>query len=231
GGGGSGVVATPSSVIFNATPGGFVNSQNVQVTVSGSPQNITSFNFTPTSGVAFLNTTFNGSTATLSVSNTNLGNGTYTGTLTLSTIFGSVNVPVTLTIGSGGGGVVASPSSVTFFASSGGQVNSQNVSVTVNGAATSINSFSFTPTSGGVSFITTTINGSTATLSVNTTNLANGVYTGTETLNTVFGSVSVPVTLNIGSGSSNVTASPNPVNFTIQTGGTAPSQRVAIFAF
>jgi hypothetical protein len=229
GGGGNNVVATPSSVTFNATPGGFVNPQTVQVTVNGSPQNITSFSFTPTSGVAFLNTAFNGSTATLSVNNTNLGNGTYTGTETLSTIFGSVNIPVTLTIGSGGGGVVASPSSVTFFAIPGGQVNSQNVSVTVNGAATSINGFSFTATSGGVAFISTVINGSTATLSVNTTNLANGVYTGTETLNTVFGSVSVPVTLNITSSGSNLVATPNPLNFTIPLGGgTPPAQNVTI---
>jgi len=230
GGGGSGVAAFPSSITFNATQGGQVNAQNVQVTVNGSATSITSFLFTPTSGVAFLNTILNGSTATLSVNNTNLSNGTYTGTLALNTIFGSVNVFVTLTIGAGGSsGVVATPSSVSFVAAAGGQAGSQNVSVTVNGAVTSINGFSFTPTSGGVSFVTTVINGSTATLSVNNTNLSNGVYTGIETLNTLFGSATVQVTLTIGSGTANLVATPNPVSFTIPLGGgSPPAQSVSI---
>ena len=120
---GSGVAASPPSVSFIAPSGGQVGSQNVTVTVNGSATNITSFNFVPTSGVAFLNVSFSGATAILSVNNTNLSNGTYMGVLTLSTIFGSVNVQVTLTIGTGSNnGVAASPSSVSFSATPGGQV-------------------------------------------------------------------------------------------------------------
>jgi hypothetical protein len=222
-GGGSGVAAFPSSITFNATPNGQVNSQSVQVTYNGSPQQITSATFTPTSGVSFLNPTFSGSTATFFVTSTNFSNGTYNGTVALGTIFGTVNVQVSLTISSSGSsGVVASPSSVNFFAAQNGQVGTQTVSVTVNGAATSINGFSFTPTSGGVSFITPTVNGSVATLTVNTTNLTNGVYTGTLQLGTFAGSVNVQVTLTIGSGAS-IVATPNPVTFTMQTGGPNPT--------
>ena len=163
------------------------------------------------------------------MTSTNVGGGFYSGTLTLTTFFGSVNVPVTLSIVSGGNNsVVASPSTVSFVAAPGGQAGSQNVSVTVNGAPTPISGFSFTPTSGGISFITTVVNSSTATLSVNTTSLGNGVYTGVETLSTASGSVSVQVTLTVGGGTSNIVASPNPVSFNIQTGGSAPSQNVLL---
>ncbi|HTM47429.1 MAG TPA: hypothetical protein VL285_02030, partial [Bryobacteraceae bacterium] len=228
GGSVNGVAAFPSSVTFNATQGGAVNSQNVQITFNGNPQQITTASFTPISGPGFLNTpTFSFSTANLSVSTTNLAPGTYTGTVSLGTAFGAVNVPVTLTIAGGGtGGLVASPGAVSFFASPFGQVNPQAVQVTLNGTPQNITGFTFTPNAGGVSFLNTSINGSLATLSVNNTSLGNGVYTGTETLFTANGSVPVQVTLNIGSGAANITVTPNPVNFTIQPGGSAPSQNV-----
>ena len=205
-------------------------SQNVSVTVNGSSTSINGFSFTPTSGgVSFINTSLSGSTATLSVNNTNLSAGTYSGTETLNTSFGAVNVPVTLTIGGGSTGVVASPSQVSFSANAGQSVASQNVSVTVNGSAASINGFTFTPTSGGVSFINTSLSGSTAILSVNNTNLANGTYTGTETLNTGFGSVNVQVTLTIGSaGGNGVTANPTQLFFSANTGQSVASQNVSV---
>src|SRR5207245_2358781 len=110
------------------------------------------YSFSATSGVAFLSTTFSGSTATLFVPNTNLSNGSYSGVETINTIFGSVNVQVTLNIGVAGGGLVATPTQLFFSATAGGAVAPQNVSVSFNGSPISINGFNFTPTTGGVSF-------------------------------------------------------------------------------
>ncbi len=158
-------------------------------------------------------------------------NQTYTGTINVQSgsQFGTINVNLAVgNTGGGSSGIAAFPGSVSFNATSGGQVNQQTVQVTFNGSPQTITGFSFTPTS-GVSFVNTSINGSVATLSVNNTNLSNGVYSGTETLFTQNGSVNVPVTLTIGSGgSSNIVATPNPVNFTIPTGGSAPTQNVTL---
>src|SRR5207245_10994576 len=125
---------------------------------------------------------------------------------------GSIHVPVTLTIGSGGSVVVAFPSQLFFRATSTLSPYTTLFRSSFNGSATFINSFSFTPTSGGVSFINTVFNGSTATLSVNNTNLRSGNYTGTETLNTSLGPVQVPVTMTITS-NNGVTASPSSAQF------------------
>src|SRR5204862_2852486 len=141
--------------------------------------------------------------------NTNLAAGAYMGTETLTTASGSVNVSVTLNIGSTG--LVAAPISVTLSAAPGGAVAAQNVTITFNNAATNITSAVFTPSS-GVNFLNQpSFTGNVATLTVSNTNLAVGSYTGSVTFTTALGPVNVPITLNIGT--AGFTASPNPLPF------------------
>ena len=160
-------------------------------------------------------------------------NANYTGHVTVQGNGGLLisTFDVTLQVGtvSGGSGLAANPSSVSFTESAPGQAtpSSQTVSVTLNGASIAITGANFTPSSAGVPFfITTAFNNGTVILTVNGNVTTAGVYQGTETLITNSGNVNVPVTLTFGSGG--LAVSPNPLSFSVQTGGNAAAQNVSI---
>jgi uncharacterized protein (TIGR03437 family) len=162
-------------------------------------------------------------------------NGNYTGKVTVQGNGGGLigSFDVTLQVGNGSGGnlLVANPNSVSFTENIPGQSTpaSQTISATFNGAPIAITGANFTPNSGVPAFINTAFNNGTVILTVNGLVTTAGVYQGTETLVTSSGNLNVPVTLTFGGGAgSNLFVTPNPVNFNVQTGGTAAPQNVTV---
>jgi uncharacterized protein (TIGR03437 family) len=168
----------------------------------------------------------NANTSTLSA-------GSYSGTVTVTTVAGTTTFQVNLTIGSGTGatGVIATPNPVTFTETTPGGATPITVSASLNGVAQIINTTTFVPAQIGLTFINTVVNGDgTVTLTVNNTVTTPGLYQGTLTLYTNGGNVTVPVTLQFGTGggTTGLVATPNPVNFTVQPGGSVPAQTVNV---
>jgi uncharacterized protein (TIGR03437 family) len=161
-------------------------------------------------------------------------NANYSGQVTVQgnggQLIGTFSVTLQVGNGSSGAGLVANPISVSFTESVPGQAtpSSQTISATLNGAPIAITGANFTPTSGVPPFINTTFNNGAVILTVNNFVTAAGTYQGTETLITNAGNVTVPVLLTFSSGGLSLVASPNPVNFSVQTGGTAAAQNVTI---
>jgi uncharacterized protein (TIGR03437 family) len=236
-GGTSGLVVTPGMVSLTATSAGIVNPQNVTVSLNGNPVTINSVTSTTTTGQNWLATSFTPSvpgTVTINASTTGLAAGTYTGTVTVTTLNGQVSFQVTLSVGGGttGNGLVVSPNPIAFTESTPGAAPPQIVSVTLNGAPQPILTTTFTPTQLGLTFVNTVVNADgTATLTVNNVITTQGIYTGSLTIYlTSGGSAIVPVTLTFGTGggTGGLAASPNPVNFNIPAGGAASTQNVSI---
>ena len=161
-------------------------------------------------------------------------NANYTGHVTVQAnggqLIGSFDVRLQVGNGSSGSGLVANPNSVSFTETAPGQSNpaSQTVSATLNGSPIAITGANFTPNSGVPSFINAAFSNGTVVLTVTNAVATAGTYQGTETLTTSAGNISVPVLLTFSSGSSTLVASPNPVSFSVQTGGTVAAQNVAI---
>lgn len=208
-----------------------------------------------TTGGSWLSTstpgTINGNQFTLNVGNTtNLApNSSYQGTVgvTASTTTGNITTtfPVTLQIGNTPGqpgtsnGLLSNPSTITFSETAPGQASpsSQVVSVTLNGVQVPITSVNFvtspitTPT-----FINTQLNmqAGTVTVTPNSVITAAGTYNGTLTAYTASGILPIPVVLCFGpcaptGGTGNgLTATPNPLSFQLQTGGSTAPQTVNI---
>ena len=99
-------------------------------------------------------------------------NGNYTGKVTVQGngggLIGSFDVTLQVGNGSGGAGLVANPSSVSFTESVAGQATpaSQTISTAFNGAPVAITGANFTPNSGVPAFINTSFNNGTVILSV-----------------------------------------------------------------
>src|SRR5262249_30471807 len=135
-----------------------------------------------------------------------LGVGSYSGTVTVQTVsFGSVNFTVNLNVGAGGSGVglAARPNPVTFNGASGFGGSSQNVTNTLNGVATTVNSIVSSTTNTGQALLQPSVTGvfGMVLVSVNPSALSTGSDTGTVTVGTPSGNVSFTVTLTIGGGS------------------------------
>jgi uncharacterized protein (TIGR03437 family) len=235
-GGTVGLAATPSVVTLSASAGGTTNPQNVSITNNGSPVTINSVSSTTTTGQNWLLPSFSPTipgTVTVNTSLSTLASGSYTGTVTVNTLSGTVTFQVNLTVGTGttGNGLIVSPNPITFTQSAPASAPPQIVTVTLNGVMQAITQATFAPSLPGFTFINTVINSDgTVTLTVNNVASQQGTYTGTLTLFTsAGGSVAAPVTLMFGTGgTSGLVATPNPVNFNVQTGGTATAQNVAI---
>ena len=235
-GGTVGLAATPSVVTLSAAAGGTTNPQNVSITNNGSPVTINSVSSTTTTGQNWLLPSFSPTipgTVTVNTSLSTLAAGSYIGTVTVNTLPGTVTFQVNLTVGSGttGNGLIVNPNPITFTESAPASAPPQNVSVTLNGVMQSISQATFTPSLPGFTFVNVAVNtDGTATLTVNSVASTQGTYTGTLNLfTTAGGSITAPVTLTFGTGgTSGLVATPNPVNFNVQTGGTAPAQNVAI---
>jgi hypothetical protein len=167
-----------------------------------------------------------------------LGNaaGTYSGTLTFTPEGGggALVIPVTLNYGTGGsgGGLALSATSYAVSIASGGSSTTQTLTVTNNFSSSVTLNLSFTGQGFSVSPNGQTSiaagNSTSYTLTFNPAGLATGNYPGNITISPVvgtFGTITIPETLCYGTsgtctagGSTTLTASPNPLNFTIAAG-------------
>ena len=233
----SGLVASPSSANFNIPLiGSGVSPQNLSVTLNGSPEPIQSFTFTLNSGQNWLIVSNTG-TGVLSVGVNGASfttAGTYGATITVITSFGTLTIPVSVTVGSGAtSGLAATPNPLTVNVPLGSGVTSQNISVTYNGVAASGTGVS-AYTSTGQNWRRASAGGQGSVLvTVNPAVLPTGFtasYSGTVFISTTLGQLSVQVNLNVGSSGSaaGLSASPNPVTFNGVAGGASSSQNVAI---
>ncbi len=236
----SGLAATPNPVNFTQSAPGQSQSQNIVVTLNGVQQTVTSTTFvnTPILNPTFVNTQINpDGSVTLTLNNVVTTPGFYQGTITLYTAGGgSIAVPVTLAFGSGGSssGLSANPSVLNLSSSVGAGATSQNVSILYNGSAVTVSGVSATTTTGQnwlqPSF-TQAVPG-TVTVTVNPSVLSGGgTYSGTVSVTTPIGQTSFQVNLSLGGGvvsTNGLTASPNPVSFSVSPGGATSSQNVGI---
>jgi uncharacterized protein (TIGR03437 family) len=232
-GNGNGLVANPSQISFTETTPGQATPavQNVSVTLNNVAIPINSVSFTPSplGGPNFVNSQAAGNgTFNFTVNSIVTTNGFYSGTATLFTNSGIVNLPISLTFGSTSSSLVVNPNPVNLTAPVGGNSGTQNVGVTFNGAPvtiTSVNAFTAT----NQPWLSTSFSGNIVFVSANAAGLVAGNYTGNATVVTSAGTTGFNVNLFVGSGTNaNLTATPNPVSFNVQTAGTAPSQNVTI---
>src|SRR5262249_31105851 len=142
-------------------------------------------------------------TVTVTVNPSFLPGGTDTGIVTVFTVFGSVNLSVILTVGSGNSALSVAPTAPFFYAPFGSGTSSQNVSVTFNGSPVTITGLSVSATTGQM-WLQGFVSGATGILNVSVSPgvLSTGTYTGTVFVATVAGTLSLQVILIVGNGSS-----------------------------
>ena len=226
------VVLSTASIDFNFQNGSGItpNPQPVSVTSSGVPFNITATASTLSGGNWLaVNPQFGSTPATILVSLTNNipGPGSYVGTVTVNAAgVASQFIRVTLNV-TGSANLVPSPTSLSFTQQiGGGQLPSQTLNL-----SSGLSSFSFSATTlttdGGNWLSLGQTAGTTPAniqVSVNTTGLAVGSYTGRVIITSgdaPNSPVNVPVTLII-SQTGNIGASPTSLSFQYQTGGDLP---------
>jgi uncharacterized protein (TIGR03437 family) len=231
----SGLVANPSTVNFTIPFGGGTSAQNVTISFNGVAVSISSVtsNTNSTQNWLIVNPTSSG--VMMSINGAALQQGTYNATVTVNTTSGSLNIPVNLTVGTGGGstnGLTATPNPVTLSTlQAGGAVSPQTVSITFNGAAANVSNVT-TSTTTGQNWLSASVVGSNlVSVNANTSVLSTGTYTGTVFVTTTFGTATFTVNLTIGATSANgLNASPNPVTLTTASAGSVvQSQNVGIF--
>jgi uncharacterized protein (TIGR03437 family) len=224
GGTGTGLTVSPSTLALSAAVGG----QSTVQTVSVYANTQTYYYATVQSGSSWL--ILNQSSGNTPGSITMYANaagltaGTYYGYVSVtSSSLGTQTVTVTLTVGGGAGNVSASPSALSFVTPVGGTPSQQSIVITSAGGAftatavatTGGNWLSVSPTSGS--------SGATVYVSVNTTGLATAVYTGQINITSVYGNLTVPVTLNVGGTQGAIMANPAALQFTAAAGGQIPA--------
>ncbi len=227
----SGLTLSSPSLTFAAQVGGSAPSSQT-LTVSSSPAgtafSATASVTTPTGGTWLsvspaTNLTTN-QALTVSVNQSGLATGTYTGNIALSANGATLNVPVTLvvnTTGTTGGNVTVSASKLTFSALAGGAAPTSQT-LTVSSAAGSAgvaftavasstgNWLSVSPTSGSTQ--------ATLTVAVNQASLAVGSHSGSITITPTGGTaVVVTVTLTVVAEPS-ISVSPGLLSFAFQAG-------------
>jgi uncharacterized protein (TIGR03437 family) len=239
GGTGSGpLIFTPSSLSFS-TVNGVTTPSSTTLTVGAN----VSTNFTYSTSVSgnvanWLNIspTNSGSGVTttnlaVSVNPSGLAAGTYSGTISFSANSFVQTLPVTLTVGNGGGtggNVTVSPTTFSFSAQT-GATSIAAQSLTVSGASgTAPINFTVTPTttSGGSWLTTSASSGATPSIlnvTANPSGLAAGTYNGNVAVQPTGGSVvNVAVTLTIAAPVT-ISASPTSLTFNYRAGDSAPA--------
>ena len=232
-GGTTGFVATPSTVNFNIPlVGSGAPPQTVNITSNGVPVSIT--NITTTGQIWLLASAGITGSVNVSVNAANLGAGTYSATITVTTSAGTLTLPVNLTVGGGGGsttGLSATPNPVFLTVPVGGASTAQNVTINYNGTPTTVQNVSATTTTGQSwlqAFSGTTLG--SVTVNANPAFLTAGSYTGNVTVATAFGQANFQVNLTVGSGggTSGLAVTPNPMNFTAGVNGGVSSQNATV---
>ena len=206
------VTASPSSLQFAQTLGGSTPaSQTIQLSSTTS----TSFTAAPTQSWITVSPSSGTTPATLTVgvNATGLTAGTYQGAVTITAGASTSSIPVTFTVSSSSAGAIsATPSSLTFTqAMNGASPGAQTVQLT------STPSTSFTAVSNqswisvSPAFGTTP---ATLTVSANGVGLTTGSYQGSISVATDTSTTTIPVTLNVTSGTiSAITATPPAIAF------------------
>ena len=223
------VVPNPTSLSFSAAAGSGPQSMTVEVSASSATQFTagattasggTWLSVSPTSAVA--NT---GNTAlTVTADATNLADGNYQGTVTLTTAGGVITqIPVAFAVTSGSGLVTISSSILAFAYTQNGTLPvAQSLQITSSlsftasaGTSTGGTWLAVTPTSG--------VGKATLSVSVNPAGLPPNTYNGTITI-TPLGAAAqtVAVTLTV-SPAPALTATPNPLAFAYTTGNPVPA--------
>jgi len=231
--GNSGLLAAPGSLSINVGYGAAATQGSFIVEDNGSPVAITGVSESTTTGAGWLQASISGTTGTVSVqvnpsSPSVLPAGGYSGTVFVSTSFGQLQVPVTLTVSS-----LSASQNPVFYLPLGSGPATASVTINLNGTPTTLTSISSSTTT-GQAWLTASISGSTGgvAITVNPQVLSSaGIYTGTVSASTTAGSVSFGVTLNYGVGTtSGLVASPSSVNFNLPlVGSGAPAQNVSLF--
>jgi trimeric autotransporter adhesin len=169
-------------------------------------------------------------TLTVNVNPSGLANGSYSGTIDLTASGVTQTVPITLTVTGGAaqtGTVSASPSSLTFTASTGGQAQSQTVTVSSTGGEVPYTVSVSANTSWLTVSPTSADTQSNVTITATPTGLAAGSYQGTVTI-TAGNTVTIPVTLTV-QAPPVVSASTTSLSFVYLSGGqTPPAQSVSL---
>ncbi len=218
-----------SSLAFNAVVGGTAPSQALTV----SSTSASTFSVTSSSSWLSVSPTSASLPATLTVSVNTAGlTSGQSGYLTFFADGVTQTLPVSLGIGtSGGSGLTATPSSLSFSYNVGGSVPAgQTISVqSASGVATVFTAAASTASGGtwlnlnvtpGETLTTPSNNFLTA--SVSTSGLTAGTYNGTITLTTTTGTLAIPVTLTV-TGAPPITVSPISLSFSYAAGGSTPS--------
>ena len=248
GGGGNGTLAiTPSSMTFNAQVNGAVPASQSLTASAPAGTSFYAYATGTNNGITWLSISpayqYNTSTVqnyTVSVNQTGLPIGTYTGTINFYQTSGqSQTINVTLnvsTTGTGGGtSVTSSPASLAFSGNQGGAlpaaqgltISSTSGAVTFTAAATVQNGgttwLSVSPLSG-----TTTTSTGTLAVNVNQAGLAAGTYNGSVVVTPSGGSpLTIPVTFTV-AGLPAISASPTTLNMTYSVGGISPTASINV---
>ena len=222
------VIPSPISLSFSAAAGGAPQSQTVELTASSSSAFTVSttpsgswLSVSPASGTA----TTTSSALTVTASAANLADGTYQGSVALTTALGVITqIPVTFTVSAAGPSLAISPATLAFtYAQNGALPAAQSLQIT---GSQSFTASAATSTGAAWLAVTPSSGTGTTTLSVgilNPATLAPGTYNGSITITPTGGvAQTVPVTLTI-SAAASLAATPNPLAFAYTTGNPSPA--------
>jgi uncharacterized protein (TIGR03437 family) len=230
------LLPTPGSLVFAAQTGQAKPSPQI-IFFSGSDGALNPLAITTTANNPWITVTNDANSATISTDQTGLTTGVYSGSVSVSQTGAANNplvIPVVLVVNGGGSGgtggnsnVTVSPTSVTFAAGAGSNPSPATQSITVSSASgTAPVSYTAQVTAGNNWLSVSPSSGSTqssVTLTVNSSALAAGAYTGNLQISPSGGNVvNVPVSLTISS-SPSVSATPTALSFTYQVGNDVPA--------
>jgi hypothetical protein len=161
--------------------------------------------------------------ASVSVNTAGLAAGSYSGSV-IVTAAGSTGsprtVPVTFTVTAATPTLTVSPASLSFAYQLGGTAPAAQTLV-IGGVAST-----FTAAASGGTWLSVSQASGSAIVSVNTTGMTAGTYSGSVTITAAGSSgspMNIPVTLNVTQGAPTLTVSPASLSFAFQVGGTAPA--------
>ena len=239
-GGGSGgstgsLSFNPSSMSFSSLNGSTPGAQTLSINANSSTSFVGTVTYTSGSGSWLTVTPLSGVTPTNLTVSTNpagLSAGTYNATISFNANGLIQTVPVSLTVSTNSGGnsgnVTVSPTSLSFTTQQGASPGAQSVSVN---SASGIAGVGFTvQVTSGSTWLVTSANTnnttpSTLTVSVNSTSMAAGTYSGNiQILPTGGNAVNIPVTLTI-TAPAVISATPTTLTFNYRAGDSAPSSQ------
>jgi uncharacterized protein (TIGR03437 family) len=234
GSGGSGnLTFSPSSMSFTSSNGSTPGAQTLQVSANSTTTFVGSISYVSSAtGWLTVNPSSGVTNAVLSVSvnPAGLGTGTYSANIAFNANGSVQNVPVTLTVNGGGntGNVSVSPTTLAFSTAQGASPQAQSVSVSSTSGATGV-AFTVQVTSGSAWLSTSAITNPTTPytfqVTVNSSSMAAGTYSGNIQITPTGGSiVNIPVSLTITAPPS-VSASPTSLTFNYRAGDAAPASQ------